>query len=202
MSGWQSPDWSPVIEGLAQSRYAVINDLLPPDQAGALLAELDALRAAGRFYAAGVGRGQQAGVHQDIRGDAICWLEPEMPAGSRYLAVMDALREQLNQEFFLGLGEFEAHYAHYAPGSFYRRHVDRHRDSDARVVSTVFYLNPDWPEAAGGELNLFDENDQPLLRLPPAFNTLVVFMSDRMPHEVCEASRERRSIAGWFRLRA
>lgn len=201
MSGAESPDWAPVIEGLARSHYAVVSDLLPAALLRDLRSELDALRAAGDFYPAGIGRGQQGGIREDIRGDAMCWLEPEMAAGQRYLAVMASLRERLNQEFFLGLQEFEAHYAHYAPGSFYRRHVDRHRDSDARVVSTVFYLNADWPGDAGGELRLYDADNHLLLDLPPLLNTLVVFMSDDMPHEVCEARRERRSIAGWFRTR-
>jgi SM-20-related protein len=32
--------------------------------------------------------------------------------------------------------------------------------------------------------------------------TLVVFLSDRFPHEVRQASRLRYSIAGWFRVNA
>lgn len=202
MANLPERDWAPVLDGLAQSRYAVVHDALPPALLAALQSELAALYHAGRFYRAGIGRGQQAALNAEIRGDAICWLEPDMPAGQAYLALMDDLRQQLNREFFLGLQEFEAHYAAYVPGSFYRRHVDRHQSSDARVVSSVFYLNRDWPLAAGGELKLYDAEDRLLLTLPPLANTLVLFMSDDMPHEVLAANRERHSIAGWFRIRA
>ena len=83
----------------------------------------------------------------------------DMPAATAYLAIMDDLRQTLNREYFLGLAEYEAHYACYEPGSFYRRHVDRHGadveggGSGQRVISTVCYLNePGWPADAGGEL--------------------------------------------------
>lgn len=35
---------------------------------------------------------------------------------------------------------------------------------------------------------------------PPRAGTLVVFLSEDMPHEVLETQRERYSIAGWFRV--
>jgi SM-20-related protein len=81
----------------------------------------------------------------------------------------------------------------------YQRHVDRHKENNARVVSAVCYLNQDWPIEAGGELKLYDSNNQLLLTLPPIGGTLVLFMSADMPHEVLAAHRSRYSIAGWFR---
>ena len=36
----------------------------------------------------------------------------------------------------------------------------------------------------------------------PRGGTLVVFLSDRFPHEVLPARRERLSLAGWFRRRS
>jgi len=126
-----------------------------------------------------------------------------MPAGAAYLRWMDSLREALNRELFLGLCEFEAHYAHYPAGAFYRRHVDRHRDSNARVVSAVFYLNPDWPAEAGGEFVMYARDGvQERYRQRPEGGTLVLFMSDDMPHEVLPATQPRWSIAGWFRTRS
>jgi SM-20-related protein len=60
-------------------------------------------------------------------------------------------------------------------------------------------LNPDWPTEAGGELKLWNANNELLVTLPPQGGTLVVFMSADMPHEVLAANRSRYSIAGWFR---
>lgn len=54
---------------------------------------------------------------------------------------MDGLRVSLNRDLFLGLDSFEAHYAHYPVGASYETHVERHRHSNARVVSALIYLN-------------------------------------------------------------
>ena len=105
------------------------------------------------------------------------------------------------------LAEYEAHYACYEPGSFYRRHVDKHGAdaevgaSGQRVISTVCYLNePGWPADAGGELVLYAEGLGPL-KVTPEAGTLVVFRSDTLAHEVLPAQRQRLSIAGWMRTR-
>ena len=48
---------------------------------------------------------------------------------------------------------------------------------------------------------IYDEHDVPRLTLVPDGGTLVLFMSDDTPHEAKRATRERWSIAGWFRTR-
>lgn len=40
-------------------------------------------------------------------------------------------------------------------GAFYRRHLDRFRDDDRRMVSAVLYLNEDWQPQDGGQLRMF-----------------------------------------------
>ena len=136
-----------------------------------------------------------------VRGGSVCWLDASMPIGQTFVRWMDGLRVSLNRDLFLGLDSFEAHYAHYPVGASYGTHVDRHRHSNARVVSAVIYLNADWPADAGGELVIYDEHDSPRLTLAPEGGTLVLFMSDETPHEAKKATRERWSIAGWFRTR-
>lgn len=196
---WPASDFGPALDSLADAHYAVIPDFLSANMQHALLNELQALEQQGLFHEAGIGRGVKHERNTSIRGDRICWLEPEFPFGGQYLARMDVLRQQLNQCFYLGLQSFEAHYAHYQAGNVYQRHVDRHRDNDARVVSAVCYLNPDWPVAGGGELKLYSPADELVLTLPPRGATLVLFMSADMPHEVLAATQSRYSIAGWFR---
>ncbi len=124
-----------------------------------------------------------------------------MPVGQAFMRWMDGLRVSLNRDLFLGLDSFEAQYAHYPVGASYGTHVDRHHHSNARVVSAVIYLNADWPADAGGELVIYDAHDVPRLTLAPEGGTLVLFMSDDTPHEAKKATRERWSIAGWFRTR-
>ena len=187
------------LDSLAERHYAVIPNFLLVNMQQALLEELLQRQRDGFFHAAHIGRGQHQARHSQIRGDSICWLEEDFAIGKHYLAMMERLRQQLNQDFYLGLRYFEGHYAHYQIGSVYQRHVDRHKDNNARVVSAVCYLNQDWPIEAGGELKLYDSNNQLLLTLPPIGGTLVLFMSADMPHEVLAAHRSRYSIAGWFR---
>lgn len=194
-------DWRETVDALATQHHAVVRDALPAALWQGLRAEAENLLGAGAFAPAQVGRAQGRQRAGSIRGDRSCWLAGDMVAGGAYLRWMDGLRLRLNRELFLGLDEFEAHYAHYPAGAFYRRHVDRHRDSNARVVSAVFYLNAGWGERDGGELVLHGADDVHLLTLAPRGGTLVLFMSADMPHEVLPAQRERWSIAGWFRTR-
>lgn len=151
---------------------------------------------------AGVGRQSDYQRNQNIRGDAIQWLEPGEPVVTEFLCWMDKLRLGINQRLFLGLFDYESHYAVYPPGAFYQRHRDAFRGSPGRKVSTVLYLNPDWDLSAGGELVLYDEAGENILnRIAPECGKLVIFLSEDFPHEVLAANRFRQSIAGWFRIK-
>jgi SM-20-related protein len=71
------------------------------------------------------------------------------------------------------------------------------------VLSVVAYFNADWGVTDGGELVIYDaEGEQALQTVLPLAGTLVVFLSEEVPHEVCVARRDRYSIAGWYRSRA
>ena len=50
------------------------------------------------------------------------------------------------------------------------------------------------------ELQIYSEDDQPLLQVKPQAGTMVLFESARFPHEVLAAHSTRYSIAGWFRI--
>lgn len=165
----------------------------------ALREDLRRLQAAGALSAAAVGHGASLGQHAQIRGDATLWLDDARagPAAATFLAALDALRVELNRRLFLGADQVEAHYAAYPAGARYARHRDRFRDDDARVISFVTYLNPDWRDEDGGALRL---------SLPDGDNDIVprtgslCFLSE-LEHEVLPATRERWSIAAWMRRR-
>jgi SM-20-related protein len=78
--------------------------------------------------------------------------------------------------------------------------VDAFANSKNRVVTTVYYLNSSWREGDGGELVMYNLEDEKIRTLNPTGNTLVIFMSEKFPHEVLPAKKRRRSIAGWFRV--
>ena len=61
-------------------------------------------------------------------------------------------------------------------------------------------MNDNWDENDGGELVIYDEDNNFLKKVIPQANTLVIFLSDKFPHEVLPAKKRRFSIAGWFRI--
>ncbi|MNR83746.1 hypothetical protein D3C72_145310 [compost metagenome] len=174
---------------------------LSAELSAALADECRALIAAGALKKAGIGRGDEVSIRADIRGDHIVWLQQGQSAAcDRYLQLMDQLRLALNRSFFLGLEEYESHFAFYPPGSAYQTHLDRFRDDDKRTISAVIYLNDAWLPEHGGALRMYPA-DQPAVEVLPLAGRLALFLSATMPHEVLPATRDRLSLAGWFRRR-
>jgi SM-20-related protein len=172
-----------IVDGLAERGWSQQNLFVPQGLTLELAAECRKRARAGELAPAAVGRGDAQEVREGIRGDHIQWVEPAD-----------------NRQLFLGIEEFECHFAQYPPGAFYRRHVDRFRDDDSRVVSVVLYLNTGWTPGDGGELRLYLDGE-PDCDVPPVGGSLIAFLSADIPHEVLPATRERLSITGWFRRR-
>ncbi|MCY1263634.1 hypothetical protein D3C76_758600 [compost metagenome] len=190
-----------IVDDLAERGWSRQDAFLPAELTAALAVECRERDLAGRLSAAGIGRGEGLEVREGIRGDRIQWLEPgQSPSCDRYLAALDALRLELNRGLYLGLEDFEGHFALYPPGAFYQKHLDRFRDDDRRSVSAVFYLNADWQAEQGGALRMYLPGGEERDVLPLA-GTLVVFLSADLPHAVLPATRERLSLTGWFRRR-
>lgn len=190
-----------IADALAGAGFIVLDQPLPDSLIHGLIDNLN--RQQNSFKPAGVGRQGDYQRNQDIRGDSIQWLEKGDPAVTEFLCWMDTLRLELNRRLFLGLFDYECHYAVYSPGAFYQKHRDAFRGNPGRKLSTVLYLNPNWDAMAGGELVLYDEaGEDELLRLAPECGKLVIFLSEDFPHEVLPATQLRQSIAGWFRIKS
>ncbi|MVW74271.1 2OG-Fe(II) oxygenase [Pseudomonas xionganensis] len=190
-----------IVDDLAEQGWSLQPAFVPQALTLQLAEECRKRDAEGALTPAGVGRGGALQVREGVRGDHIQWLEPGQSAASdQYLQRLDELRLALNQGLYLGLEDFEGHFALYPPGAFYQKHVDRFRDDDRRTVSAVFYLNADWQAEQGGALRLY-LNDGSTRDVLPQAGTLLLFLSADLPHEVLPASRERLSLTGWFRRR-
>lgn len=150
------------------------------------------------FHRAGIGRALDQTVNSFVRRDKISWIDDEAGLAEQWLNWTEDLRLYLNRRLFLGLFSFESHYALYRPGDFYKRHLDAFRGEANRILSVATYLNKGWLPEQGGELVIYHGDDE--LRVSPAFGTLVIFLSEEFPHEVLPATRDRFSVAGWFRL--
>jgi SM-20-related protein len=189
---------------LAERGWSCRDGFLPPECVTALRAQVQDVWMRGDYRAAAVGGGARRALRPAVRGDQIHWLTaPFPPALERLRAELEELRLGLNRELALGLFDLELHFARYAPGRGYERHLDQLAGSDARVLSWVLYLNEDWRVEEGGALRLYTpvDRDAPFVEFAPHAGRLMAFLSGRIEHEVLPATRERLSITGWFRRR-
>lgn len=148
---------------------------------------------------AGIGRQNDHQLNQKVRRDATQWFDGKSTAQQHYLALMAQLQLVFNRRCFLGLFDFECHFARYQRGDYYQKHLDAFSGRSNRVLTTVSYLNS---VTAGGELALYNEQNQLIDKFLPTAGSLVLFESERFPHEVLPAVDTRYSIAGWFRKNA
>jgi SM-20-related protein len=160
----------------------------------------------GDFKDAGVGRGELLKVEQEVRRDSILWLiSGEIVLEQKlYLERLETLRLALNERFFLGLFDFEGHFALYPEGGFYKPHLDRHSGTTSRMMTVILYLNENWRAGDGGELKLWTtcgEKSGAFVLIEPRMGTLVCFPSADYWHEVLPTTKSRMSITGWFRRR-
>lgn len=197
-----------IADSLVEPGYILLEHAMPHELLAALLVHFNHMNN-DDFKRAGIGRKADFQLQETIRSDQIYWLgktaQTEEDVVSSFLAWMEQLRIGINRRLFLGLFDYESHFARYAAGAFYKKHVDAfsgHQQGQSnRVLSTVLYLNEEWKESDGGELVLYAENsDHVLQKVSPTFGRLIIFLSEKFPHEVLPATRERKSIAGWFRV--
>lgn len=154
-----------------------------------------------RFHAAQVGRGAAMKQIGSIRSDVIDWLDAANSTDRAYLACMEELRMGLNAALYLGLFDYECHYAIYGDGDGYAKHSDVLQGKKNRILTTVLYLNEDWHACDGGELVVFEPTGNSVIAtVNPTFGTMIIFLSESFPHEVLMSHSTRRSIAGWFRV--
>jgi len=152
------------------------------------------------FEAAGVGRGADRRMERTIRGDKRVWIDPAAPPPglAPVVEALEAVREHLNREAMLGLSRTELQLARYpGEGARYQRHRDSFRGQQGRRVTAIFYLNPGWQPAHGGSLRLHPEG-RPPIEVAPLLNTLLVFLSEEVEHEVLPSFAARYALTAWW----
>lgn len=191
-----------IASDLRSTGYSIQAQALSPDFVIRLRQEAQDAQASKRLKPAGVGRNLAFATNEDIRRDEIAWIEGETSTQTQWLEWCSNLQQHMNRHLMLGLFSFESHYAHYAPGAFYKKHVDAFKGQANRMLSVVAYLNPNWQVENGGELVIYSEHDdhKEVARVSPSEGTVVVFLSEEFPHEVLPSKVDRYSIAGWYRL--
>jgi len=190
-----------IADQLAEKGYCIVEDFLTQELINKLQQRVKSLTEH-QMHSAGIGRGNDYQQVETIRSDKTLWLEETHSIDGEFLQQMDQFRLAINQRLFLGLFDYESHYAVYKSGAFYKKHLDAFKGKSNRVLSTVFYLNKDWQAEDGGELVIYKpDSDERLKTVQPNIGKLVIFLSKQFPHEVLPAQQQRYSIAGWFRLK-
>lgn len=189
-------------DALYERGFYIVDDFLSISDYQSLYQTAQTLHSKGYFKDAKIGQRQEATVNSQIRSDQIHWLDDykDDQAIRNYFSAIEDIRMTLNRTLFLGLQDYEAHFAVYSAQTFYKKHIDQFNKTSERRVSCVYYLNNQWRSEDGGELILYQKNDQFLSQIEPHGNRFVCFNSD-LPHEVLITHRTRYSITGWLKTR-
>ncbi|BCU78964.1 2OG-Fe(II) oxygenase [Luteolibacter sp. LG18] len=198
-------NFDPLLDALADPGWIAVPGFLPADLARSVAAECAVRWGEGEFQRAGVGRGAALAIREDIRRDHVLWLD-RLNAGraqTTWLDTIEDLRVVMNRGLYLGLNEYEGHFAIYPAGGFYKAHLDRHENTQSRIITAILYLNDGWQPGDGGELKIWTtpgDKDGAFELIEPRLGTLVLFRAGDFWHEVLPANKTRMSITGWFRV--
>ncbi len=187
-----------IVDSIKLQGYIIIDNALNSDLLDTLFTYLKSINKRS-FKQAGIGRENDYQLNPLVRGDEIRWLDRNDNTKD-YFQWIEDLRQQFNQQLFLCLFDFETHFSHYPPSTFYKLHYDGFKLSSNRIVSTTLYLNPDWQQQDGGELCLYNSDNQLLEKISPIYGRMVIFLSEEFPHEVLPTKKNRYSLTGWFRI--
>lgn len=180
-----------ILYDLDRDGFTIIDDAYSPDYIASLATECT--QNLSHFRDAAI----QNGVVTNIRSDHILWINEDLVLAQQHIEKLKQISQDLNQNFYLGIKDIEAHFACYNAGEFYALHRDNPQGKNGRIISSVFYLHEDWQSDWGGELRLQDKNNQWHIIVPKP-NRIALFQSDLL-HEVLLSKQQRLSITAWLR---
>ena len=181
--------------------------------------DVSQLRQRGHFKVAKIGQDSTNTLNRQIREAQTCFIGgtgrdiPDSPARSQMTSLLQSVCSRLSEDATLKSPKLdqklsELLYAYYPQGGFYRRHRDAIAGSASvlRTFSLLLYLNKDWSESDEGYLRMHMDSggdelpvgEEPnFLDVSPQGGTLVLFDSEKVPHEVLDTKSERLAIVGW-----
>lgn len=183
-----------LIDQLSENGWSYQQNCLSSHWVGAL-ADLCYTRT---FLQAGIGKGVSNIINEAIRSDSISWIDQgeSHPAVMHYFCQVEALRQLLNREFYLGLNGFEGHFSRYPQGAFYKPHYDSFANDKRRAVTVIFYINQNWRPEHGGQLCLHLPEGKKIIE--PVAGSMICFLSEQILHEVLPTQAERMALTGWY----
>lgn len=196
-------------DGLLANGYAVIDDALSDADADGLHAGMEALRRGGGLRQHKFGFRPSAAAPAQIftkpsifeaeaDDEAVRAIAPELLECLQRLGLPSAAKAAFPSLRLLGDGSatIKLQCNEGSHGCF-PLHYDNAGPPSRRQLTALFYLNPGWAAADGGELQL-----QPWLRapvrVPPMHGRLVLFLSDTMLHRVLPCHARRYCFTIWL----
>lgn len=185
-----------IVQEVYEKGFSLTDGILDTELQYTLLKMMEGLIP--HFKQASIGHQQDKQTNAEIRKDKIYWLSEDENLYRQSIGLfLPHLITGLNRRCFLGINAREFMAAVYSPGDFYKKHRDAFRDSDARKITVILYLNPDWKAGDGGELMLYLPDRDPLT-VTPLGGRLLIFESG-LEHEVLPSHTNRYSITGWLK---
>lgn len=209
------------LQELAKNNYVVIPNFLTAELQKSLRQDVGQLQDGGHFKIAKIGQDSTNTLNRQIREAQTCFIGgsgprdiPDSSARSEMTSLLQSVCAKLSQNDALQSPKLDQNlsellYAYYPQGGFYRRHRDAIAGSASvlRTFSLLLYLNEDWKESDEGYLRMHMDSggdelpagEQPkFLDVMPQGGTLVLFDSEKVPHEVLDTKSERLAIVGWY----
>ncbi|WP_306013589.1 MULTISPECIES: 2OG-Fe(II) oxygenase [unclassified Allomuricauda] len=189
-------DWLSWMDDISSKDYVIIDHFLRDE----LYTEIKTffLGKLPSFKEAGIGAHADHQIDTKIRGDFTYWLDRNRDAQlTGYWSLLDETMHIFNRYCYLSLSGYEFHLAHYPLGGHYDKHLDQFENRNNRMISIIIYLNDDWKQGDGGELEIFEKDGSSFL-VEPLAGRCVMFKSAEVPHAVLKAHKSRFSLTGWL----
>ena len=186
--------------------HIVFDDFLPADQLRAVLSEFPGPRDIPWTLFEDGGRTLKlATENQDYMGELTRHMLGEFngPVFVDFLERLTGIQGLVPDPYLLGGGLHQIE-----PGGFLDVHADFNVHPRTRLhrrINALIYLNEDWRDDWGGQLELWESDmSRRVQRIAPVFNRCVIFSTDRTafhghPEKVaCPPGRNRRSLALYY----
>lgn len=193
------PVYEELITNLSENKFAITSLLFDKILLEELLNTALENIHQNKLHPAGIGNQHTLLVNNTIRGDKIMWIDSSSANihEQEFLNKINHFSDYLNETCYTGIAKAEFHYACYEPGTFYKKHIDRFKNDNARKFSVITYLNKNWKADDGGELIIYHPDKT--ITVNPEFGKTVIFKSDELAHEVLPNKKQRLSITGWLK---
>lgn len=188
-----------LITSYIESKVGIANHFLSAELCQHLVQNILRLEANQLMQEAGIGKDQKLQLNSQIRRNTIYWLDKKHndQHENAFFEKMDAFVLYLNESCYAGITDYEFHYSLYEAGDFYKKHLDQFKDNCSRQFSMISYLNPHWETKDGGELYIYQANNNQ--SISPTEGKTVFFKSNELEHEVLVTNERRLSVTGWLK---